>query len=301
MRFELDRLVDFSDAEMIAEVRRVAGVLGKSTMTKGEFNRSAKVAAVTLVRRFGSWEAALKAADLGHLYSGRTVSTKMRSQGGRDFSTEQVIAELQRVAQELRTDALTREQLDQQSSAISYGAVVGRFGTWGKALQAAGLRLTSQGRRYSDDEYFENLLTVWTLHGRPPKAREMSAPPSTIPSRAYEHKWGRWTLALHAFIERVNADQAAPSSPPPPSAPEPAPRALVPEEDQHAIRIGLRYAVLSRDRFRCVLCGASPATDLACKLHVDHIVPFSKGGRTVLENLRTTCEHCNLGKGNKTG
>lgn len=72
----------------------------------------------------------------------------------------------------------------------------------------------------------------------------MSAPPSTIPARAYEHKWGRWTLALHAFIERVNADQAAPPSPPPPSAPAPATRAPVPEEGsaRHSYRAALRRA-----------------------------------------------------------
>jgi 5-methylcytosine-specific restriction endonuclease McrA len=31
---------------------------------------------------------------------------------------------------------------------------------------------------------------------------------------------------------------------------------------------------------------------------VDHIVPWSKGGETILENLRTLCSKCNLGKGN---
>ena len=32
------------------------------------------------------------------------------------------------------------------------------------------------------------------------------------------------------------------------------------------------------------------------KLHVDHIKPVSKGGKTVRDNLRTLCEDCNLGK-----
>ncbi|MGH6770170.1 MAG: HNH endonuclease [Xanthobacteraceae bacterium] len=34
-------------------------------------------------------------------------------------------------------------------------------------------------------------------------------------------------------------------------------------------------------------------------MHVDHILAFAKGGRTVLENLQTLCEACNLGKGDR--
>ncbi len=59
----------------------------------------------------------------------------------------------------------------------------------------------------------------------------------------------------------------------------------------------MRYDVLRRDGFRCVLCGMS-AKDGAV-LHVDHIIPVSKGGKTELSNLRTLCEKCNIGKSNK--
>ncbi|PQJ09230.1 hypothetical protein CJD36_020750 [Flavipsychrobacter stenotrophus] len=60
----------------------------------------------------------------------------------------------------------------------------------------------------------------------------------------------------------------------------------------------LRYMVLKRDLFRCVACGASPATNLGTVLHVDHIVAYSIGGESVMENLQTLCEVCNGGKGN---
>lgn len=56
----------------------------------------------------------------------------------------------------------------------------------------------------------------------------------------------------------------------------------------------LRYKIMKRDHFRCVLCGASQKDGV--KLHVDHIIPVSKGGKTVESNLRTLCERCNLGK-----
>ena len=59
----------------------------------------------------------------------------------------------------------------------------------------------------------------------------------------------------------------------------------------------LRYDVMKRDNFRCVLCGLSAKDGV--QLHVDHIRPVSKGGKTEMSNLITLCEHCNLGKRDK--
>ena len=58
----------------------------------------------------------------------------------------------------------------------------------------------------------------------------------------------------------------------------------------------LRYQVLKRDNFKCCACGSSPAKDPSIELHIDHIVPWSKGGETVIDNLQTLCSKCNLGK-----
>lgn len=60
----------------------------------------------------------------------------------------------------------------------------------------------------------------------------------------------------------------------------------------------LRYDILKRDNFKCQKCGTS-ANDGA-KLHVDHIIPVSKGGQTTPSNLQTLCDRCNIGKSNKT-
>lgn len=54
-------------------------------------------------------------------------------------------------------------------------------------------------------------------------------------------------------------------------------------------------AVYRRDGGRCVYCGS---TD---NLQLDHIIPFSKGGATTLENLQLLCQKCNLDKSNKIG
>lgn len=60
----------------------------------------------------------------------------------------------------------------------------------------------------------------------------------------------------------------------------------------------LRYDILRRDGFRCQICGRTQEDGV--KLHVDHIVPIAKGGKTVKSNLRTLCDQCNLGKRDKT-
>lgn len=67
------------------------------------------------------------------------------------------------------------------------------------------------------------------------------------------------------------------------------------EHERSIMNEKLRYQVLRRDGFRCVICGASAADGV--QLHVDHIKPVSKGGKTEMSNLRTLCERCNLGKG----
>ena len=59
----------------------------------------------------------------------------------------------------------------------------------------------------------------------------------------------------------------------------------------------LRYQILKRDSFKCCACGASPAKEASVELHIDHIVPWSKGGKTEIDNLQTLCSKCNLGKG----
>lgn len=59
----------------------------------------------------------------------------------------------------------------------------------------------------------------------------------------------------------------------------------------------LRWDILKRDNYMCQVCGSTVQDGV--KLHVDHIIPVSKGGLTVKSNLRTLCDRCNLGKSDK--
>ncbi len=55
-----------------------------------------------------------------------------------------------------------------------------------------------------------------------------------------------------------------------------------------------RRALFARDGWRCVYCG-----NYAGRLTLDHVVPRSRGGESVWENVVTSCAPCNLRKGDR--
>src|ERR1043165_990043 len=55
-----------------------------------------------------------------------------------------------------------------------------------------------------------------------------------------------------------------------------------------------RRALFARDGWRCVYCGTT-----AGRLTLDHVVPRSRGGESVWENVVTACAPCNHKKGNR--
>ncbi|NTW38506.1 MAG: HNH endonuclease [Cellulomonadaceae bacterium] len=59
----------------------------------------------------------------------------------------------------------------------------------------------------------------------------------------------------------------------------------------------LRGWIKQRDNFACLNCGVSLAAEPHLLLEVDHIMPVSKGGLSVPENLQTLCWKCNRSKG----
>ena len=55
-----------------------------------------------------------------------------------------------------------------------------------------------------------------------------------------------------------------------------------------------RRALIARDGWRCVYCGTANG-----RLTLDHVVPRSRGGDSVWENVVTSCAPCNLRKGDR--
>jgi hypothetical protein len=61
-----------------------------------------------------------------------------------------------------------------------------------------------------------------------------------------------------------------------------------------AVSKRMRFAILSRDGFRCQLCGKAQADGIT--LEVDHKTSVAKGGASSEDNLWTLCHDCNNGK-----
>jgi 5-methylcytosine-specific restriction endonuclease McrA len=64
--------------------------------------------------------------------------------------------------------------------------------------------------------------------------------------------------------------------------------------DVHRRKI-TRKAVLARDSWTCQYCGRQAHTGLT----VDHVIPRSRGGLSVWENIVASCAPCNRKKGNR--
>ena len=55
--------------------------------------------------------------------------------------------------------------------------------------------------------------------------------------------------------------------------------------------------IIERDNATCWICGLGP---LAYEdIHIDHVIPLSKGGSHTSDNLRVACAQCNLRKADK--
>lgn len=285
MKFELEPYHrGITKEEVVADIAAVARQLGQPTLTADDYRRHGKYSPDVARRRCGSWLAALRDAGL----STRRHNTKV--------SPDQFIPDLKRVAKLLGKSSVTTDEY-QEHGRFAPSTVANHFGTWFAALDAAGLERT-RTLHVTDEEYFENLEQMWVHLGRQPRYGEVRKPFSRYSAGGYENRFGSWRKALEAFVAFVNQESNGTSQPqePEPDREEKALAPAVQPERSRSISWRLRFLVMRRDDFKCQCCGNSPALSPGLVLHVDHVHPWSKGGRTTRDNLQTLCEQCNIGK-----
>ena len=208
----------------------------------------------------------------------------------RNIPNEELLADVKNIAS---TYGLTTMS---QDIYVQYGkfhptTLIRRFGSWFKVLELCDLKPSRSRINIPNEELFANIEQIWLTLGRQPKYSDIQKPLSLFSVGTYEQRFGSWYNALDAFViymseeesvikpnVRINKDGIKHTTKREPSA-------------------RLKVQVLMRDGNRCRLCGVE-CNDGLHNIHFDHIIPWSKGGETTLENLQVLCSDCNLAKGN---
>ncbi|MEK7854885.1 MAG: HNH endonuclease [Acidobacteriota bacterium] len=207
----------------------------------------------------------------------------------RNVPNGEFVADLQRVARELGRSTVTIDQYNERGR-FHASSLARRFGSWFKALEQAGLA-KSRTLHISNDDLFQNLADIWIRLGRQPKYNDLTSQSSRFSNGTYENRFGGWRKALEAFVTWANEGEV--------HAVEPSVSGrLTRHRTSRNINYRLRFLVMRRDNFKCRITGRSPATDPTVILEVDHIIPWDKGGETVMENLQTLAKDINIGKSN---
>jgi 5-methylcytosine-specific restriction endonuclease McrA len=205
----------------------------------------------------------------------------------RDVTDQELINDLARVANDINASTVTIDTYNEKGR-FHATTLTRRFGSWFKALELAGLKKT-RNLNISNEMLFENLVEVWTKLGRQPKYNDLTKDVSLYSSATYEKRFDTWRKALEAFVSWANEGVLPPVN-------QTVPTGVVGRKTPRTANWRQRAIVLMRDGAKCQLCGATPQS--GAKLHIDHVIPWSKGGETVLENLRVLCEQCNIGRSN---
>lgn len=208
----------------------------------------------------------------------------------RNIPNEELLADVKNIASTYGLITMS------QDIYVQYGkyhptTLIRRFGSWFKVLELCDLKPSRSRINIPNEELFANIEHIWLTLGRQPKYSDIQKPLSLFPVGTYEQRFGSWYNALDAFVLYMSEEESAIK-----------PNVRINKDGiKHTTKMEpsarLKVQVLMRDGNRCRLCGVE-CNDGLHNIHFDHIIPWSKGGETTLENLQVLCSDCNLAKGN---
>lgn len=307
MKFELKEYKkELTDEEILLDIKQVAKKLGREYISIFIYKKQGKFSQTAIKGHFGTWKNALVQAGL---------RSERNSNELKLISDEEYYHDLQRVSKLIGKNTVPYSEYKKHGK-FSCEYICTRFGKWNTALNQAGLESTGFSKdKITDEQCFNEIERMWISLGRQPTSTDIVKRNISLYSiDTYKRRFGGWRKALEAFVNYINQSSIHEGAEETnivcevdnyqndPSLEECIDKSTNenPRKPRHEtsrnIGLGCRFKVLQRDHFKCCACGASPATDLSVVLHVDHIVPWSKGGETVEENLQTLCSKCNLGK-----
>jgi len=177
--------------EILGDLKDVSDTLGKNTMTKEEYQQYGRYTISLLQARFGSWSKALNSAGLECMLYHR-------------IPDEELLSDIGEIAHNLGVNTLSGKKYDSMGKYMEKTVLV-RFGTWDKALIAAGLE-TYSDKNISEESLMQNMLEVWIKLGRQPTFEEMRKPLSKYSTKPYRRKYITWRNTIAKFVEYVEND-----------------------------------------------------------------------------------------------
>jgi len=180
----LDRPIwpSIPEKELLGELHRLNRLLEKVPAEEDMAERGG-YGVSTYWSRFGSWNAAIKAAG----YQPNPDRSRR--------SDDALQKELHRLQDELGRVPSTTDMNDHGS--FSSGVYHNRWGSWNEALEAAGLTPRTQGTQQSRAELIAELQRLAEDLGRPPKTTDMDDA-GTYSHGVYYNEFESWEAALEA-------------------------------------------------------------------------------------------------------
>ena len=292
MEFKLNEYHrDLTTEELIDDLRRVSHMLNKSYISRNEYESNGKYSATPFLRRFGSWINSLSAAGL---------ETQRNKSDYFKIPNQSLIEDLKEVSQTLQKESISTRDYSENGK-YRVQTIISRFGSWNEALKQAELQPTGY-KEISDINLLEEIGRIWIYKGSQPTTTDIKNGISKYSLNTYMRRFGSWRNALTSFLDYINEEYVFAEKTPKHKENNTKCKKDDKSKSHHGTsrdpNLRLKFLVMKRDNFKCCMCGRSPATTVGLELHIDHIVPWSKGGETVIDNLQTLCSDCNLGKSN---
>lgn len=310
MKFVLnDYHRNLTDDELLEDIKRVHSIVGNNSLSQVQYKQYGKYGLNTFRRRFGGWNNALMLCGIApNVYQSAAAKS---SHFHREVTDEELLLDIVRVSTILNKRTYSSHEYNEFGE-YSSSTCFKHFGSWNNALELAGLEPYKQvsGKRIDTNKLFEEIERMWIALGRQPTSTDVKNGLSCYTLNTFTRRFGGWRQALEEFIQWIERDASeendnlnennvqADIKVKKPTIVENKTFPLCKHRTLRDINLRLRFRVMQRDNFKCCLCGASPASDPSVQLHIDHIIPWSRGGDTVIDNLQTLCSKCNLGKSN---